>query len=110
MVVDQVKTLRRIAVSAALLTLSIPALAQPALVRRGETMQLEVHGQPFLMLGGELSNSAASSAAYMAPVWPKLRSMYLNTVLAPVSWQLIEPREGRFDFSSVDALLAGARR
>src|SRR6266700_4173844 len=88
----------------------MPALAQPALVRRGEAMQLEVHGQPFLMLGGELSNSAASSAAYMAPVWPKLRSMHLNTVLAPVSWQLIEPSEGRYDFSSVDALLAGARR
>jgi beta-galactosidase GanA len=31
-------------------------------------------------------------------------------VLAPVSWQLIEPDEGRFDFSTVDALLAGARR
>jgi beta-galactosidase GanA len=36
--------------------------------------------------------------------------MHLNTVLAPAYWELIEPREGQFDFSSVDSLLAGARR
>jgi beta-galactosidase GanA len=71
---------------------------------------LIVDGKPFLILGGELSNSAASSAAHMAPVWPKLHAMHLNTVLAPVSWQLIEPKEGQFDFSTVDALLSGARR
>ena len=85
-------------------------MPNPQLVRRGEAVQLVVHGKPFLILGGELSNSAASSPAYMAPVWPRLRAMNLNTMLAPVSWQLIEPSEGRFDFSSVDALLAGARR
>jgi hypothetical protein len=94
----------------ALLVLAAPAAAQPKLVHHGEAVQLEVEGKPFLILGGELSNSAASNAAYMAPVWPKLRAMNLNTVLAPVSWQLIEAAEGRFDFSSVDALLAGARR
>ena len=94
----------------ALLALAQPACAQPELVRRGEAVQLMVHGKPFLILGGELSNSAASSPAYMAPVWPKLRAMNLNTVLAPVSWQLIEPSEGHFKYSSVDALLTGARR
>jgi beta-galactosidase GanA len=94
----------------ALLALARPANAQPEIVRRGEAVQLVVHDKPFLVLGGELSNSAASSPAYMAPVWPRLRAMNLNTVLAPVSWQLIEPEEGRFDFASVDALLAGARR
>jgi len=86
------------------------ALAQaPALVRHGEATQLVVNGNPYLILGGELSNSAASSPAYMAPVWPKLKEMGLNTVLTPVSWQLIEPQEERFDFSTVDALLEGAR-
>src|SRR5206468_7213755 len=102
--VEQVKALLRALATMAIVMLGTQALAQPTLVRRGEATQLEVRGQPFLVLGGELSNSAASSAAYMAPVWPKLRSMNLNTVLAPVSWQLIEPSEGRFDFSSVDAL------
>jgi beta-galactosidase GanA len=100
----------RIVAALALLALARPACTQPALVHRGEAVQLVVYGEPFLILGGELSNSAASSPAYMAPVWPRLRAMNFNTILAPVSWQLIEPSERRFDFSSVDALLAGARR
>jgi beta-galactosidase GanA len=45
----------------------------------------------------------------MAPHWAKLRAMNLNTVLAPVSWELIEPSEGRFDWSSIDQLVRDAR-
>src|SRR5437762_7145370 len=101
--------IRSIAAIAALLLLTA-ATHPPRLDRRGQSTQLIVDGKPFLILGGELSNSAASSAAQMAPVWPRLNAMHLNTVLAPVSWQLIEPKEGQFDFSSVDALLSGARR
>lgn len=92
------------------LLLLTSATSPPRLERRGQSAQLIVNKKPFLMLGGELSNSAASSAAYMAPVWPKLRAAHFNTVLTPVSWQLIEPKEGQFDWSSVDALLMGARR
>ena len=103
--------MRLIAALLALLILSSPAFAQQAmLVRRGEATQLIVDGKPFLILGGELSNSASSSAAYMEPIWPKLRALGLNAVLTPVSWELIEPQEGRFDFSSVDALIDGARK
>ena len=101
--------IRSIAVIAALLLLTA-ATNPPRLDRNGQSTQLIVDGKPFLILGGELSNSAASSASHMAPVWPGLHAMHLNTVLAPISWQLIEPKEGQFDFSSVDALLSGARR
>jgi hypothetical protein len=45
----------------------------------------------------------------MKTVWPKVVAMHFNTVLAPVYWQLIEPREGLFDFSTLDGLIAGAR-
>jgi hypothetical protein len=69
----------RLLTALAMLLLASPAAAQPKLVRHGEAVQLEVQGKPLLMLGGELSNSAASSAAYMAPVWPKLRAMNLTT-------------------------------
>jgi beta-galactosidase GanA len=69
-----------------------------------------VDGKPFFVLGGELGNSTASSTAYMQPVWPKLKAMHLNTVIAPVYWELMEPTEGKFDFTLVDDLLRDARK
>ena len=35
--------------------------------------------------------------------------MGLNTVVTPLSWELIEPIEGKYDFTLVDGLLAQAR-
>ena len=77
--------------------------------RHGAT-QLLVNGEPFLVLGGELENSSASSQDHLDTIWPQVSAMHFNTVLAPVYWQLIEPREGEFDFSTVDGLIAGARK
>jgi hypothetical protein len=81
----------------------------PQLRKQVTATQLVVDGAPFLILGGELGNSSASSLAYLRPFWPKLRAMHLNTVLAPVYWELVEPVEGRFNFATVDSLLADAR-
>src|SRR5262245_15310083 len=86
-----------------------PQAYPPHLQPQGNTRQLVVNGAPFLVLGGELGNSSASSASYMAPHWPRLKQMHLNTVLAPVYWELIEPTEGHFDWSSVDSLIKEAR-
>jgi beta-galactosidase GanA len=72
-------------------------------------MRLIVKGRPMLVLGGELGNSSASSATYMASHWLRLKQLHLNAVLTPVTWELIEPVEGHFDWSSVDALLKAAR-
>jgi beta-galactosidase GanA len=94
---------------AALLSASLAHAAPPALVKQGAATQLVVDGKPMLLLAGELGNSSASSAAYMAPHWPRLKAMGLNTVLAPVSWELIEPIEGHFDWTSVDSLIGAAR-
>ncbi|HVY81288.1 MAG TPA: DUF5597 domain-containing protein [Steroidobacteraceae bacterium] len=83
--------------------------APPRLEKQGTAMRLIVKGEPMLLLAGELGNSSASSARYMEPHWARLRRMHLNTVLAPVSWELIEPVEGQFRWDSVDALVKAAR-
>ncbi len=90
-------------------TAAAQSASMPAIQQNGAAKQLMVDGHPFLILGGELHNSSASSAAYMEPIWPRLQSLHLNTVVGTVSWELTEPEEGRFDFSLVDAQLAGAR-
>jgi beta-galactosidase GanA len=81
----------------------------PHLRKQGSATQLIVDDKPFLIIGGELGNSSSSSMDYMKPIWPKLVQMNLNTILAPVYWDLIEPEEGRFDFSLVDGLIKDAR-
>lgn len=82
----------------------------PQLRRQGAATQLVVDGRPLVMLGGELHNSSSSSLEYMKPIWPRLAALNLNTVIASVSWELVESEEGRFDFSLVDGLIEGARR
>jgi beta-galactosidase GanA len=82
----------------------------PQLRKQGTATQLTVDGKPFLMLAGELHNSSASSIEYMKPIWGRLKAMNLNTVLATVSWELIEPRQGEFDFRLVDAMIRDARQ
>jgi len=85
-------------------------ITMPYLRRQGSTMQLIVEGKPFLVLGGELHNSSASSIAYMQPIWERLVALNLNTVLAAVAWEQIEPSEGSFDFTLVDGLIEAARQ
>ena len=81
----------------------------PMLVRKNGITRLFTDGSPFLILGGETGNATASSMDYMRPAWQKMQHMHLNTVLAPVYWELVEPEEGRFDFSLVDSLISNAR-
>jgi len=81
----------------------------PHLHKQGTATQLVVDGKPFLMLAGELGNSSASSLDYMRPIWPKVAKMHLNTLLVPVYWELLEPAEGKFDFTLVDSAIFSAR-
>lgn len=67
-------------------------------------------GKPFIMLSGEVHNSNSSSVEYMEQVYDKADDLGLNSLLLPVTWELLEPEEGKFDFSLVDGLIAQARR
>jgi hypothetical protein len=86
-----------------------PNPAIPHLEKQGSATQLVVDGKPFLILAAELLNSSSSSLNYMRPIWPRLAAIPLNAVLNPLSWELIEPREGRFDFALLDGLIHDAK-
>lgn len=72
--------------------------------------QLIVNGKPFLIRGGELGNSSAGTSAQADRILPELTRMHLNTVLMPVAWEQIEPREETFDFSILDHWIDVARQ
>ena len=91
--------------------LSLSVNAQPRLEHRdGSTARIVTNGKPMLMIGGELGNSSASTSEDVKRTFAHLHKLGLNTVLAPVSWELIEPQEGIFDMSSLDVILTEARR
>lgn len=83
--------------------------AQVTLERGGTRAWIEVNGKPMLVLGGELSNSAATSIEDIDNVVPRMAELGLNTVLVPAQWDLIEPEEGKYDFSTIDETIIKAR-
>ena len=82
----------------------------PKLVKQGNVTQLYVDGKPFMILGGELHNSSSSNLEYMKPLWQQVSDLNFNTVITPLSWEIIEPEEGKFDFNLVDSIIIGARQ
>lgn len=72
------------------------------------TTRLFVDGVPFLIRGGEVSNSHGEPSV-LAPYWRTFTDMHLNTLVTPVYWDLVEPAEGVFDWASVDGVIAAAR-
>lgn len=81
----------------------------PHLRKTPNSSQLVVNGKPFLMLAGELHNSSLSNAAFMRTVWPNMKAMNINTLLGSVTWEMIEPIEGHFDFAELDQVILDAR-
>ena len=64
----------------------------------------------FHILGGELSNSAATSVGDIEEVLPRMKVLGLNTVLIPVYWEFLEPVEGQMDFTLFDRTIDVARQ
>lgn len=63
---------------------------------------------PFLV-GAELHNSSSSTPQVLRARIARVAALGVDVVLAAISWELVEPREGRFNLALVDSLVAEAR-
>lgn len=72
--------------------------------------QLLIHGKPFLIRGGELGNSSAGTPVQADAILPAMARLHLNTILMPVAWEQVEPKEGIFDFGILDHWIDVARQ
>lgn len=88
-----------------LCAISITLNAESCLDRQGTATRLFVDGSPYIIIGGETGNSMASSPQDVREAVEKAKAHGYNTILIPVSWELIEPRKGEFDLSSVDEII-----
>jgi hypothetical protein len=70
----------------------------------------KVNGKPFFPLGGQSTNSSGYNEKESERAFEVIKLMHGNTLEIPVYWDIVEPEEGKFDFTMVDKLLASARR
>ncbi len=69
-----------------------------------------VKGKPFYSLGIQTHNSSSSTPGYLEYSWNAAKKIEANTVAVPVSWELFEPCEGKFQESFVMDIIQGARK
>ena len=81
----------------------------PHIEKKNGLPVLLVEDKPFILLAGEVHNSDSSSPAYMEGIWDIAEKLGMNALLLPAPWDLIEPEEGKFDFSLPQALIDQAR-
>jgi hypothetical protein len=81
----------------------------PRLINKDGRFALLVDDAPYLMLGAQVHNSSDWPAMF-PKVWPAMEYLNVNTVEVPVYWEQFEPRQGQYDYTAIDTLLAEARK
>ena len=88
----------------------ISALLSIFMMLMSNTLRADDVISQFRILGGELSNSAATSVSDIDEVLPRMKVLGLNTVLVPVYWEFLESVEGQMDFTLFDRTIDVARQ
>jgi hypothetical protein len=81
----------------------------PRVAKENGAFQFLVDDRPFIVLGIQTGNSSGYPDE-LEHTWPLAKRIHVNTVEIPIQWQAVEPVKGKFDFSVVDGLVAGAQK
>ncbi len=101
-------TLGRLAAFSFAVLFTASAAEAPHFVQKDGRHALLVDGKPFLILGGQIHNSSGWPSE-LPQVWKSMEALHANTMAAPIYWEQLEPEQGKFDFSNMDAIVNGAR-
>ena len=88
----------------------LPQITVSELKTENGKTYVEVDGTPFPFMGAQirldaLINSENKPVSAIEPYFQKAVELGVNCVQVPVCWRWIEPSEGNYDWSVVDALL-----
>ncbi|MDD4637561.1 MAG: beta-galactosidase [Bacteroidales bacterium] len=93
---------------------SVPILSlranDPTIRKENGITRLIVDDKPFIMLSGELHNSTSSTMEYLEPMMMTMKAMNLNSVIASISWEQFEPKEGTYDYTMIDGIIDQAEK
>ena len=70
----------------------------------------KVKGKPFYPVSGQAGNDAGYNDSESEKYFKEVKLFNGNCLTIPVYWVKVEPEEGKFDFTTVDDLIASARR
>jgi len=81
----------------------------PRVIKKDGRFALLVDDVPYLILGAQVHNSSTWPAT-LPKLWPAMEFLNVNTVEAPIYWEQFEPKQGQYDYSVMETLLAQARQ
>lgn len=69
-----------------------------------------VQGKPFFSIGGQTNNSTSGDEGRLEHAMKTVHGIGMNTIATPATWELLEQREGVYDFTQVDRMVDMARK
>lgn len=93
----------------------LPQIEISKLVTESNKTYVEVEGKPFPFLGAQIRLDALLNCDKMTineveSYFKKAQELGLNCVQIPISWNMIEPKENRYDYTIVNSIMQFANK